>query len=136
MRALRIRDGGGSLTIVSDEGPEPLYWHVFLKSGGLSGGTDIDLDALRHRVEPVGDFFLGLAADWRGWQGARTWGDGPLMLSATHDGLGHVAINVRIRTNVYYEEDWEASATVTVEAGQLDHIAREAAQLPDLLPDA
>ena len=58
---------------------------------------------------------------------------GPLILSATHDGLGHIAINVQLATNVYYEPDWEAHASVELEAGRLDHAARDAAQLR-LLP--
>jgi hypothetical protein len=33
----------GSLTITSDESPEPLDWHVTLQSVGLSAITDIDL---------------------------------------------------------------------------------------------
>jgi hypothetical protein len=132
MRTLHL-SGGGSLTITSDESAEPLYWQVTLTSGGLNASTRIDLDAIRHWVAPIGDFFAELAADWRGWQGARTWGTGPLVLSATHDGLGHVALNVELETNVYDEPDWRACATVHLEAGQLDHVARDAAQLPRLV---
>ena len=106
MRTLHLSDGGASLTITSDESQEPLYWRVTLRSGGLNASTDIDLDSIRHTVGPLGEFFLGLAADWRGWQGERRWGGGPLILSATHDGLGHIAINVQLATNVYYEPDW------------------------------
>jgi hypothetical protein len=136
MRTLRLSGGGGSLTITSDENPEPLYWRVTLTSGGLTASTDIDLDAIRHTVGPIGEFFLALAADWRGWQGERRWGETPLSLSATHDGLGHVAINVQVATNAYREPDWEARATIHLEAGRLDHVARDAAQLPSLLASA
>jgi hypothetical protein len=129
MRVLELSDGGGSLTITSVDSDEPWYWRVTLKSGGLNASTDIDLDSLRHSAGPIGDFFLGLAADWRGWQGERTWGGGPLTLSAIHDGLGHITIDVHLITNVYYEPDWEARATVQLEAGRLDQTARDAAQL-------
>ncbi|MFZ0043670.1 MAG: DUF6228 family protein [Solirubrobacteraceae bacterium] len=135
MPTLQLSGGGGSLTITSEESPEPLYWRVTLTSGGLHASTDIDLDAIRHSVEPIGEFFLRLAADWRGWQGERRWGDDPLMLSATHDGLGHVAITVQLVTNIYSEPVWEARASIQLEAGRLDHAARDAAQLR-LLPGA
>ena len=129
MRTLHLSDGGGSLTITSDDSDEPRYWRVTLKSGGLNASTDIDLDSLRHSEGPIGDFFLGLAADWRGWPGERTWGGGPLTLSAAHDGLGHITIDVDLITNVYYEPDWEARATIQLEAGRLDQPARGASQL-------
>jgi Family of unknown function (DUF6228) len=136
MRTLHLSGGGGSLTITSDEKPEPLYWRVTLTSGGLAATTDIDLDSVRHTVGPIGEFFLALAADWRGWPGERRWGgkgNGPLILAATHDGLGHVSIDVQVAPNVYYEPTWEARATIQLEAGRLDHVARQAAELPSLV---
>jgi hypothetical protein len=136
MRTLHLSGGGGSLTITSDEEPEPLYWHVTLTSGGLAASTDIDLDSVRHTVGPIGEFFLTLAADWRGWPGERKWGKSPLALAATHDGLGHVAINVHVAPNVHYEPTWEARATIQLEAGRLDHVARQAAELPRLVASA
>jgi hypothetical protein len=136
VRTLHLSGGGGSFTITSDEEPEPLYWRVTLTSGGLAASTDIDLDSIRHTVGPIGEFFRELAADWRGWQGERRWGQAPLILAATHDGLGHVAINVQVATNVYSEPDWEARATIELEAGRLDHVARQAAELPGLVASA
>jgi hypothetical protein len=129
MRTFHLSDGGGSLSITSEDSHEPRYWRVTLKSGGLNASTDIDLDSIRHSERPIGDFFLGLAADWRGWTGERTWGGGPLTLCATHDGLGHVTLDVRLVTNVYYEPDWEARADIQLEAGRLDQVACDAAQL-------
>jgi hypothetical protein len=66
MKTLELGSGSCTLTITSEEMPEPLYWRVILRSGGLSASTDIDLDAVRHTEEPIGDFFADLAANCRG----------------------------------------------------------------------
>jgi hypothetical protein len=134
VETLQITGGGGSLTISSDDGPEPLFWHVTLVSGGLHARTDLDLDAIRHHVAPLGEFFASLAQEWRGWEGARSWGVTPITLSATHDGLGHITLAVHLKTNVFREPSWSAAATVVVEAGRLDRLAREASRLPRLYP--
>jgi hypothetical protein len=64
--------GEGSLAIMSDRCPEPLYRRVTLTSDGLRADAQFDLDAIRHTGRPIAEFFLALASDWRGWQGART----------------------------------------------------------------
>jgi hypothetical protein len=134
VRTLDLSDGdGGALTIVSDDQPEPLCWRVALQTNGLSASTDVDLDGLRRKVVPIGEFFAALAADWRGWAGERVWGSAPLTLIATHDGLGHVTLFVELEERY---DLWRARGQLVLEAGRLEQIARDAAHLPDLLPDA
>jgi hypothetical protein len=124
---------GDALTITSsDEQPEPYYWRVTLHNDGLTASTDVDLDGIRHTVAPIGEFFAALAADWRGWAGERTWGGGDITLTATHDGLGHVTLIVELEEKY---DHWRARGELTLEAGRLDQVARDAMQLPTLAPN-
>jgi hypothetical protein len=73
--------------------------------------------------------FADMARQWAGWPGALVWEslEGELALRCSHDGLGHIAIRAELRSGTI-PEDWCVEATVLVEAGQLDRIARGAAQ--------
>jgi Family of unknown function (DUF6228) len=125
-------NGSEALTITSDEEPEPLYWRVELQTDGLNAATDIDLDAIRRRVGPIDEFFATLAADWRGWEGERSWGQPPITLTATHDGLGHIRVTVGLEE--FYDR-WRVRGELVLDAGHFDQVARDAAGLPTLLPD-
>jgi hypothetical protein len=71
-------------------------------------------------------YFQDLAAHWRGWSGEKAWCslEGELSLSATSDSTGHTSLTVRLRPNAYAHR-WTLSATLVVEAGQLETIAAE-----------
>jgi hypothetical protein len=47
-------------------------------------------------------------------------------------GSFRITFAVNVKANVHNEPDWNASAQVVVEAGQLDRLANDAAQLPPL----
>jgi hypothetical protein len=133
MRTLHLSGSGShTLTITSDEEPEPLSWRVELQAEGLKATTDIDLDAIRRTVEPIGEFFASLAADWRGWAGKRNWGRRPIMLTATHDGLGHIGLIVELEETY---DRWRVRGELVLDAGRLDQVARDATHLPALLPE-
>lgn len=128
---LAARDDA-ALTIETDGRAEPFYWRVTLRTRELTASTDIDLDYLHHHVGPIADYFAELAADWRGWTGDRSWGERPLALTATHDGLGRIALTVDLEHLHPTDNRWAVRATITLEAGQLDRAARDAAQLPPI----
>jgi hypothetical protein len=119
---------GAALTIEPDGRPEPFYWHVVLQASHLTASADVDLDALRHTTPPISEYFAALAQDWRGWPDTRIWGRRPLTLSATHDGLGHVALTVEVEQSLY-PHAWSARVTLHLDAGGLDDAARQAARL-------
>jgi|SRR5581483_7413916 len=123
-----LSNDGGALTIEPDGQPEPFYWHVTLRAPELSATADVDLDTLRHTTSPIGEYFRALSRDWRGWTGSRTWGDRPLALTATHDGLGHVALTVELDHSVD-PDAWSVRATIQLDAGRLDGAARQADRL-------
>ena len=101
-------------------------WHVTLSLPGLSASAEVDAFAYdgEHTLDLL---FRRLADDWRGWEGERTWSslEGDFDLAATHDGLGHVALQVRLRSGPF-PADWLATGTIWLDAGQLDAVAREA----------
>lgn len=70
-------------------------------------------------------FFDELAADWAGWRDAKIWKlrDERTSLEARHDGLGHVTVLLRLFP-LYYDSDWSVQATLALESGQLDAVAR------------
>ncbi|WP_411675059.1 DUF6228 family protein [Acidipropionibacterium acidipropionici] len=64
------------------------YLSAELRLPGLSARTDV------YEFNGFGglaDFFSGMVADWRGWQGVREWEslEGDMRIEATHDG-GHI----------------------------------------------
>jgi Family of unknown function (DUF6228) len=79
----------------------------------------------------LGEFFGGLAREWRGWDGERTWEslEGEVALRATHDRVGHVRLAVELvdrSGDIGYS--WSARGGLMLEAGSLDAIARAAQQ--------
>lgn len=74
-------------------------------------------------------FFEDLAASWKGWEGVKEWHsvEEDFALSCTSDGLGHVAMEVTLKSGVY-EDDWCVKAVIHVEAGQLEEIAAQVKQ--------
>jgi hypothetical protein len=101
---------------------------VELNADGLAARTTIHLgpDGVEARLD---DFFAGLAADWRGWEGMRAWEgmEGGLELRCVHDGIAHAQVEVTLHH--LSGADWIAKATVPVDLGQLETVARRLRQL-------
>jgi hypothetical protein len=77
----------------------------------------------------LASLFGELADSWKGWEGAKEWSsvEGDFSLSCKSDGLGHVAIEVRLKSGLD-EDDWCVKAVIHVDAGQLDDIASKVSQ--------
>jgi Family of unknown function (DUF6228) len=119
-----LSNNGAALLIERDESPNAWWWQVTLSDRDASATTRVDPNG----AAPVADFFADLARDWRGWSNARLWEpfERGLRLSATHDGLGHVALRVTLQQDVF-PDGWCIEATVKLDAGSLDALARKAA---------
>lgn len=91
------RDDDGLRFSDVQRGPDGETWHVRVHLGAT--GLDASRRVWTHYAtgfdELVG-FFRGLAADWRGWPGERTYesSEYELRLTATHD--GHVRLAVQL----------------------------------------
>lgn len=85
-------------------------------------------DGLRARVESVTvsawdgagyltEFLDGLARDFRGWEGERSWANNELVVAATFGSGGHVCLSWTLRADVF-SNGWECTVTTTIEAGE------------------
>ncbi len=76
-----------------------------------------------------GPLFAAMAEQWRGWPGELSWEslEGEFRLGCTVDRSGHVAIAVELRSGSP-ARSWSVQATIGAEAGQLDDLARRAAE--------
>ncbi|MGW6617110.1 DUF6228 family protein [Streptomyces erythrochromogenes] len=99
-------------------------------------------DGLRARLDAVnvsvwdraGDltgFLEGLAKDFRGWEGERSWVTNQLVLTATFHSGGHVRLGWGLRFGALAEDSWECSVTTTLEAGE--HMSRLASGVRSFL---
>lgn len=72
--------------------------------------------------------FTGMAAEWKGWKGEKSWGDleDRGILSATCDSTGHVSMKV-VLNGINYDSN--LSVTLIYESGQLDRMAQEIRRL-------
>lgn len=105
-----LRRGGGSE-----------YYRVTLKVKDLLASAKI------YSFQPysgLAQFFEDLAANWKGWKGEKRWQslEGEFVLSCTSDGLGHVAIDVVLKSG-FCDDDWSVHTVINVDAGQLEEIA-------------
>lgn len=83
--------------------------------------------------QDLADFFAKLAADWRGWPGARRWEslECDLTIEARHQ-HSHVTLKVELRCDRFdWDNDgWRVSGDVSIEPGeQLSSAARDVASL-------
>lgn len=63
-------------------------------------------------------FVQGLADDFRGWEGDRTWHTNQLTLTAAFHSGGHVELTWKLRPWSPQQAAWEASLTTWIEGGQ------------------
>ncbi|MFF2145008.1 DUF6228 family protein [Kitasatospora sp. NPDC058190] len=95
---------------------------------GTGFTVDLHGEGLRARVDSVvvwawgpehlADFLDKLAADFRGWDGERTWSTHHLTLRAVFRSGGHVGLTWTIRPWTTQENSWEASVTTWLEGGE------------------
>jgi hypothetical protein len=124
------------LTIVSNHGARSLTIH---KDDATAGYWIAELHGEAVRAKRrfysydrtgLADYFAGLAASWRGWDGDETWAalEGDVSIAASHDGKGTVAMLVELSEwpTVRRDPDWRAALVLTIDAGSLNRLAREA----------
>jgi hypothetical protein len=79
----------------------------------------------------LAEMFAGMAADWRGWPGEKSWSslEGELHLTASADRTGHVTLVAELREGA--PALWTVALVLLVEAGQLEALARAAREFED-----
>jgi len=110
--------------LAQDVGPyEDSSYGATLDVGKLSATIRVD-DA---NVWEWSRYFADLAAHWRGWAGEKAHESlhHHLRISCTNS-VGHIEFLVRLRGDPQSGSGWAAEASIAVENGQLDAIARAA----------
>jgi hypothetical protein len=116
---VQSRDPGASLTLRSHDRD---YVIAALRHSGLDAAARVGT----YLSGGLADFFAGLAAEWRGWRGRRTWSslEDELTLAAESDRTGHVYLRVHLHDGS--PARWTVEAELVLEAGQLEQLASEA----------
>ena len=78
---------------------------------------------------PPSPLFAEMADAWRGWEGTKEWTalEGELCLKASHDRLGHINLEVRMRSG--HPADWQLETSLELQAGQLEALSRDVGKL-------
>lgn len=116
---VQSRDTGATLTLRSLDRD---YFLAEVRHTGMEAIARVS----KYMSDGLGDFFGGLAADWRGWPGTREWSalEGELQLMARTDRTGHTYLRVQLRDGA--PAHWTVEAELVLEAGQLERIAAAA----------
>lgn len=99
-------------------------YSVLLEAPGLSAAKTVENSP--YGTSPP-DFFRDIAAHWRGWKGIKSWGsiEGEMNIFSTSDSTGHVTLDFELPA-ASAPSSWTARALISVEAGQLEQLARDA----------
>lgn len=114
MPIARIGSGSEVLTLTADDGPgQPDELLAELRAETLSASTRV----YALQFTDLAGFFEGMATDWRGWGGLRTWRslEGDLEITLEHH--RHVRLRVALRGDPY-RSDWHVIATIEVDPGE------------------
>jgi len=97
----------------------------------MDGGLHALLDSVFVTVwDSMGEFFDGLARDFRGWEGTRVWTNNHLVVTATFGSGGYVCLGWTLRSDVF-GNGWEATVSTVVEGGE--EMTAVAADMRDFL---
>ena len=107
-----LGDGPHQLTLA---GEHPYVWVATVEAGGLHAQAHVENGPVHLTGLTIADLFSELAEHWRGWDGNRVWSnnEGSLQLTATHDGLGNVELEVLLTP---LSDPWTATAILELEA--------------------
>lgn len=97
------------------------FYAVTLSTTGLKASLRIEAYWEAGLIE----LFNEIARDWKGWDGKKEWEsiERSLALSAVADRAGHTYLTVELQVPDF--NGWYARAVLTLEAGQLQKIARD-----------
>ncbi len=126
MNSLRLSSAQSDVVLEFSNRDGDLFWAA-VSSRDHSATLRVDGYTDAHGVAR---FFAEAARDWRGWSGDKVWESlvGELRLAMSIDRLGHVTLTVRLRHDFGGPDSWRLDAELSLEAGQLEAIARDAAR--------
>jgi hypothetical protein len=97
------------------EGPEVASFTATLAADGMQATAGVYVMG----GDGLARLFAEMAAEWRGWEGVKSWEslEGDLGVAAEHDGLGQITIRVGLR-RWEAPPEWEARADLTIDPGE------------------
>jgi hypothetical protein len=135
MPTFKLTANEGTLTLQGDRSStsrpyEPWEYVAEVRTTSLSARVEV-YDHLPNRFR---EFFEGLAGDWKGWTGERSYEslEPMLRLSVEHDGKGFALFTVLLRAGAAEDFGWSVSQRLSVELGQLSGIAEAAGQFANM----
>lgn len=94
---------------------------------GVDVRTVVEIESWSGGTKSLANYFVDLAGAWRGWSGSKEWNDdGPnISLSATHDGVGVVTLEVQADPFAGWDGpgSWNLTVRIPIEPGSLSKIA-------------
>lgn len=92
-------------------------YQVRVKSRSMNAATTV-IASTESGGDGLAKFMHGLAQDFRGWEGVRTWRsiEDQLLVAATWATGGHVELMLRIKPSIY--DKWELATSFDIEAGE------------------
>jgi hypothetical protein len=93
-------------------------------------GDGVSFEAKPYLYEDADElvaFFAGLAEDWQGWTGIRSWSsvEGDFKIDASHNGHGEVLLKVSLQKIAGDFNKYQFVGGITVEPGSLGEIASQ-----------
>ena len=126
------------IPVVATDGSGYTRMPLVIEAQGLSATSTVELEDWGGGAPSLIAYFADMAADWRGWDGVKEWHDdgGALGLSATHDGIGTIALTVSATPNVGWAGpgSWQLEAVVALDPGSLDTAVTELRRLLQAAP--
>ncbi|MFD8010740.1 DUF6228 family protein [Streptomyces sp. NPDC058955] len=105
---------------------DEIAFAVEVMADGLCARLDSVSVSVWDRAGDLTEFLDGLARDFRGWEGERSWVTNRLVLTALFRSGGHVQLSWGLRSGIFAEDAWECSVTTTLEAGeQMSRVASD-----------
>jgi hypothetical protein len=119
-----------------------LYDAFVIDQDGIGFSIEAHAEGLHAHIGPVevwvwdapdlAAFLTGLAEDFRGWTGERSWQTNHLTVEAVYHSRGHVALTWTLQPWLTRADSWRASLTTWIEAGA--HMSRLADDMHAFLP--
>lgn len=123
---VRSNHGSDQLKVwVIDAGDQ---WRALIDFGDLTAEAKV-YERYSGEVLRLDSYFGDMAEHWRGWKGGKEWEAMGLRLVARHDGLGHVTLDVTLEQDYVTADRWRVRASLVLNAGTLDGLARAAKTL-------
>jgi hypothetical protein len=121
----------GQPQIASDESGMSIPLTLIAK--GVSARCVIDLETWSKGPQGLVEYFTDMAIAWRGWPDTKEWIDdgGYISMRATHDGIGHVAIEIQASPSAGWDGpgSWDLRITIPIEPGALHGLSKQMASL-------